>query len=68
MSNNPKPQANTLDEIKELEILLEYENAMYETALAYPTETAQFYNALERNKIKIEKMYNRLKQLKEKLV
>ena len=54
----------TIDEIHELEKSIEYENGMYDTCLAYPTETAQFYSALERTRIKIEEMHARLAQLK----
>lgn len=53
------------EKIEKLEDLIKHEDAMYETALAYPTETSQFYDALERTRQKINGMRTELAQLKE---
>ena len=55
-----------LDEkIKSLKSSIDYENAMYETAVAYPTDTPQFYHALERTRQRIESMYAELNNLEQ---
>ena len=52
------------DEIEKLEQQLKYEEAMYQSCLEYPTDTAQFYKALEDNRIRIDKMRNKIESLK----
>lgn len=69
MTQTP-PNTPTNNELDKLDDEIAYENAMYENALAYPTETAQFYNALEDTRKRIEGLYAKrdklLAQLKAK--
>ena len=59
--------SNSIEEkIAKLEENIKYENAMYETALAYPTETEQFYRALEQTRVRISGLYDELESLKKK--
>lgn len=53
--------------IEKLRKDIDYENRYYENALAHPTETEQFYQALEKNKQKIGRMYLELDTLLEGL-
>jgi hypothetical protein len=59
--------SEVVEDIKKLEDLIAYENSMYETALTYPTDTPQFYHALELTRQKINSLYAQLDMLKEQL-
>lgn len=63
-----KPSNTTIDteelkKIKELERTIQYEEAMYQSCLDHPTETAQFYQALEDNRVRIDGLHSELNQL-----
>lgn len=47
----------TAEQIDELDKTIEYENAILESAMAYPTETPQFYRAMENSRERIRKLY-----------
>lgn len=51
-------------EIKQLEEDIEIEQMQYDTACEYPTETAQFYSALNKQGIKLSEMKEKLRELK----
>ncbi len=57
---------NTSDgvRLKELEQTIKYENAMLETAMAYPTETPQFYSAMEKSRERIRELYDEYDRIK----
>lgn len=50
-------------EIEDLKREIECEQSQYETCREYPTETDQFYRALEKQRQRIETMRNKLLQL-----
>jgi hypothetical protein len=52
------------EQIKKLQDSIDYENSMYETAITYPTDTPQFYHALEQTRQRINDMYAELDKLK----
>lgn len=54
--------------IEQLERDIKFENVYYENAKAYPTETEQFYQALDRTREKIQTMYSRLEAHKGNLI
>jgi hypothetical protein len=53
-------------EIEDLKREIECEQSQYETCREYPTETDQFYRALERQRQKIEGLRDKLLKLLEK--
>jgi hypothetical protein len=53
-----------IDEIKQLERDIEYEQMQFDTAEKYPTYTAQYYKALVKQKVKLSEMKQKLKELK----
>lgn len=52
------------EQIAELERSIEYEEAMYQTCLDYPTDTEQFRQALVDNRNRIDDMHRKLAELK----
>lgn len=62
-----KPLKTVEEELAELEDTIKYENAMYESCLAYPTETEQFYHALEATRERIAGLYKKQGELRQKL-
>lgn len=58
-------EADNSEKIKKLQGQIYYENAMYETALDYPTDTPQFHHALEQTRQRINGMYAELEKLRE---
>jgi hypothetical protein len=44
--------------LKKLNETIEYENAMLENCMAHPTETPQFYNAMEATRERIKDLYD----------
>jgi hypothetical protein len=53
--------------IKELKQRIEHEQRMYEIACEYPTDTDQYYDALEKHRVKIEQMKEKLFRLERPL-
>jgi len=53
-------------EIEQLKNEIEREEEQYKIGCEYPTETPQFYSALERQRIRINDLKNKLIKLEEK--
>lgn len=54
------------DKVAQIKQQLEYEKDSYETALAYPTENAQYYRALERQRQTIQNMEQELSEIEQR--
>jgi len=52
------------NKIIKLEEILKFEKMQYEICLENPTETPQFYNALEKSRIRIQEITDKLNNLK----
>lgn len=51
--------------IEHLRRQIEYEKAMYQTACEHPTETPQFYAALDKTRVRIQEMEAELRELEQ---
>ena len=56
-----------MEEIKKLEQEILYEQNQYDIACEYPSQTDQFYIGLEKTRIKIKDMKEKLLKLKKQL-